>query len=631
MLLRLKNSPYQYQLPLPNKVAASRDNLWRILDTDDTLAARDAVNDLLFRLWTRPWNKSEDNAIGDPTICLLALAMMKQDGSFNSPAQTTPFIAKLVYCLRLIFLIAIHAKSKTSKDAGAGACDLYSCWFTEKVDSTFNTLYTLQHQASALAYSETTMPRIVWTDRTTYRSMRYRGSPVTFDGLQKVFSKMEEDAVTIWERDVLMDLPLQINYTQLFDDLSNTTVGYSFLSDARNSCFSDRDLLANAIIEHPVLSKRFLTDSCDGRGTPVWNIMALQAWLFNYSKFHGAQLASVEMKAGSPGRGTELCCLEYCNTRTRSQRGLYVMGNHVAVVCQYHKSGAITGKDKVIPHSLDAITSDLVIQDLAIARPFAELAAYICYPLDKDVQGHFNSYLFVNNKNLFNTTQMTNILKAYTLPVYDVGLGVNDWRHISAAFRRKICPGLEEIVEDDDSQETVQALQSGHTRRTENRIYGISTEALAGSADEVLPMFLDASTDWQVACKVVPGGHLMPYKKARMQFFQQLALNKTIKSNYSTPISTIEQAMDCVITSLDSCLEAQSEKFLSKLEPKLEKMMEKMIQRLAVSQGKIVSLDIYQLYIYFLLLAVVPSSSEPQREQNKVEPQHSDSSNVIGN
>ena len=152
--------------------------------------------------------------------------MLKPDGSFRSPVQTTPYIAKLIYCLRLVFLIAIHTKNK-----GTQSCDLYSPWFTEKVDSTFNTLYTLQHHASALAYSETLMPRIVWTDRTTYRTMRYKGTPISFNGLQSVFSKMEEDAIKCWENDVLMQLPLQVKYDQLFDDLSNTTVDYSFFSD----------------------------------------------------------------------------------------------------------------------------------------------------------------------------------------------------------------------------------------------------------------------------------------------------------------------------------------------------------------------------------------------------------------
>ena len=195
MLLRMKDAQYQYELTLPKKVTTSRDHLWTTLDTNNAPAIRDAVNDLLFRLWTQNWKKSDQNTIGDPTICLLALAMLKPDGSFNTPTQTTPFIAKIVYCQPLVFLSAIH--SQNLRNPGIQACDLYSKWFTEKVDSTFNTLFTLQHKASALAYSETSMPRIIWTDRRTYGAMWYHGSPITFQGLQKVFSDLEKDAINM--------------------------------------------------------------------------------------------------------------------------------------------------------------------------------------------------------------------------------------------------------------------------------------------------------------------------------------------------------------------------------------------------------------------------------------------------
>jgi hypothetical protein len=125
MLLRIKDA--QYKLPLPPKVATSRDNLWTTLGTDDDSAIKCATNDLLFRLWTQKWKKSEENTIGDPTIgdptiCLVALAMLKPDGSFRSPSLTTPFIAKLVYCLRLIFLIAIVKSNCLYRNLDATDC-----------------------------------------------------------------------------------------------------------------------------------------------------------------------------------------------------------------------------------------------------------------------------------------------------------------------------------------------------------------------------------------------------------------------------------------------------------------------------------------------------------------------------
>jgi len=570
LLLREKKT---YKLPLPAKILASVDRLQMRLEQDDMPGIVMACNDTLYRVWSRVWEKSKDNSLGDPTICLIALAMLKPDGSFAPPERVTPYIAKLEYCMRLIFLIAIHLASGHDKSKMNKHCDMYQPWFIEKVESTFNSIRSLQHRATALVKSATSMPRVVWIDRKTHRTMRYHGHTVEFNKLQNVFQKMEQDVIHLWEKEILLGLPLHVTYTSIYDDLANIDVGYSFLSDVRNTMFHDRDRLANAILAHPVLSKTFLTGLKDENGKPIWNVVALQKWLFNYSRFVGIQLANVEMKAGSPGRGTEICCLEYRNTRTRSQRGLYMMGNHLAVVCQYHKSGSISGNDKVIPHALDAVTSDLVIQDLAIARPFAELAAFICYPQDKDIQGRYNSYLFVNNRELFTTTQLTTIMRTYTLPVFDFGMGVNDWRHISAAFRRKLCPGLEDLIEE-DTQDTVQALQSGHTRRTENRIYGISPDALAGPAEDVLPLFLDASTDWQVTCKMVPGGHLLPYHQARMQHYQQLAASKTIKANYATQVETVEQVIGKHLASFDAQFNQKIEQMSSRLESKFEEMMD---------------------------------------------------------
>lgn len=327
--------------------------------------------------------------------------------------------------------------------------------------------------------------------------------------------------------------------------------------------------MANAILAHSDLSKRFLTGQRDNLGQPIWNVVELQKWLYSYSLLHGALITSADIKGGAPSRGTEIECIEYINTQTRL-RGLYMMGNHLAILCQYHKSASITGKDKIIPHSLDAVTSDLIIQDLAIARPFAEIAAYICYPHDFDIQHRYHSYLFLNNKELFDTPHLTRLLKSYTIPVFTIGFGVADWRHISAAFCRKICPAMEIIVEDDDSQESVHALQSGHSRHTENHLYGLSPEALAGASEDVLPLFLDASTDWQVACKVVPGGHLLAYSNAKASNFAELALSKKIKANYTTPVRTMEEIIDRLTMVLDARLEKETNNIIKHLENKLE-------------------------------------------------------------
>jgi hypothetical protein len=73
----------------------------------------------------------------------------------------------------------------------------------------------------------------------------------------------------------------------------------------------------------------------------------------------------------------------------------------------YHKSGGLTGHDKLIPHALDGLTSDLVIQDLVLARPFACLAAKMCFPDQPQVHQLYQDRLFVNNGKEFQTSDLT--------------------------------------------------------------------------------------------------------------------------------------------------------------------------------------------------------------------------------
>ena len=162
------------------------------------------------------------------------------------------------------------------------------------------------------------LPNVVWLDRTHYQEMRFKGHPIEFDKFTTLFSNLENHAITLWEKDVLMNLRLRVDYDQITDDMGNSAVGYSLFSDRRNKCFfKDRDILVKAILADPVLHKRFLTGNLDSQGQPIWNVIELQKWLFSYSQFHGAQITSADIKGGAPSRGTEMECIQYMNIATR--------------------------------------------------------------------------------------------------------------------------------------------------------------------------------------------------------------------------------------------------------------------------------------------------------------------------
>jgi hypothetical protein len=76
-------------------------------------------------------------------------------------------------------------------------------------------------------------------------------------------------------------------------------------------------------------------------------------------------------------------------------------------------------------------------------------------------------------------------------------------------------------VEDvsDDVAHAVQALQGGHSRGTDQNLYGRSPDAVLRISEDIIFLFLEASVEWQKIVKVVPGGLRLPYLEAcRSQF-----------------------------------------------------------------------------------------------------------------
>lgn len=502
-------APQSYTIPLPEEVQLILEELHTALSNNHRTQTylKLCIHNLLMAIWKRQWHPTTDNMTPCPTNRLLILLSLQQDGGHTDPQNMTGYIAKLKYSMRLAFLAEIKQIAKQQYGGHDHlACDEIQAWFTEKHYSPFNTICTLQHMATSITMGTMSMPSIWWKDRKTFRRMLYRGDDIEFSKIQEMFIAMEKETIDLWENKILMGLThLRIPYTEaIHEDLSNTTTGYCFLNDSRNTAFVEaRTIFFKAIWSNKALKAQFvrILDT----GDVQWNILALREWLSNYAQFSKLLLLRCEMLGGGPGRGTELTNMSYRSTQTRRRRNLSVLDNHLAIIRTYHKLGALSGKDKLIPHSLDAVTSDLMIQDLALVRPFAEWVAMKCFD-NVEVQQLYQYKLFVNIDKLFTTNDMSNAMKQYTINHIGTALTINPWRHIAIAFRRKLCIKATKFFDEEtETNDTVAVLQLGHSRQVENMRYGVTSDTLDGSSEDVLPLYLDASTHWQVECKVVPG------------------------------------------------------------------------------------------------------------------------------
>ncbi|KIK25617.1 hypothetical protein PISMIDRAFT_22752 [Pisolithus microcarpus 441] len=474
MLVRVQHED-RYSLPLPDtliaKLAALRQGL------HDGVNVSCSIHEVLTEVWMSKWIKTFDNPLPCPTERMLALFTLDRDGKHKEPNSVTWHLAKLEYCIRLVSLkeLKLQAASKFNQDDEL-ACDAVQPYFTEHTNTPFGRIRALQHCASALAFQTMSLPCIWWINNKQWTELLYKGHRINLNGLQTMFAASATAVTDLWEKKVLRGIKIHVSYQTLAEDLGNRDVGYSFLTDRRNTCFADRDLLGN----------KFLTDlSVSGQfgvwrdGRMIWDKGTLMQWLDDYADFQGQLLLR-------------------CETLS------VILGRHVALLHCYHKSAAMTGHEKLIPHALDALTGDLLVQSLALARPFAELAI------------HF----------------------------------------------------AEELMEMDEN-DTVDALQAGHSRATENRIYGLSPEALPGAAEDIIPLFLQASVRWQLIMHTIPGGLELGYTYTNPAQFQELARSGQLGLDAQQEVTGSRENNGSVDRIADQVVAKLEEKFIGNLEARL--------------------------------------------------------------
>lgn len=301
----------EYSIPLPKNLVNAVTELEDALT--GTIGVEEKIHAVLTKVWMAKWAKQEGNPIPCPTERFMALSTLEADGGHKQPVYVTNPLARLEYCIRFVCLkeLKILSASLYGGDDEA-ACDALQTWFTEKTNSPFSRIRSLQHRASAIAYKTMSLPRVWWLDRRTWHEMLYKGDKIHINDLRQMFASTEEQMVELWEKKVLVGLNIRVTYQDIADDNTNHDVGYSFLSDRRNACFADRDRFLKALTGEKELFSRFAVVR---NGHLIWNMGTLMGWLRDYAEFQKLVLIRCEMLSGAPGRGTELTAMTYRNTK----------------------------------------------------------------------------------------------------------------------------------------------------------------------------------------------------------------------------------------------------------------------------------------------------------------------------
>jgi len=459
------------------------------------------VIEILMSVWTRTWDPyhGNNNNIWDPTMCFVALAAIKADHSWAQAVDITPILARLVYGMRTIFLLSLHL-GDVDTAVVRERHDKLEKWHYEGNDSTFHSLCSLQHLASDVAFQTPSFPAFTWYGNNDTEFI-WHGSLITLhmfrsfgqELMQSVYERFEKVTFGMWR---------QIQ-GYVADDLSNSTPGYGFVSDRRNEKYYNKRHLLDLIMDKPHLRDEFVIALAPD-GVPLLNLSRLRSWLVDYSTFLLHFMAALTVGAGSPSRGTEITCMQIRNTASRT-RGLYMIGRRMAIVAQYSKTSATKGHDTLIPHILDAFCQEIAKVIVFQTHPFAEKISMILFPDRQDLLTLWRTNLFVNFDSLFTTEDLSGVFRLASLKTMDISIGVRDYRQMSVCVRRTHCPKLNELTASLDDEDPA-SVQAGHTRATEERLYGVSVGYLGKLPENMVEPFAKASGEWQRFMHMPEGG-----------------------------------------------------------------------------------------------------------------------------
>ncbi len=482
---------------------------------------------IFLELWHRTWEVTKGNSFSDPTACFLALYCLQEDGAYKVPGSVSHILVRLLRAIRLVTLREIHRRHDLN--AELDRCELAKelhCWVKGKANTTYSYLYSINQYAQALARSSQSLPRIWWSDHKGYTQMLYCGQPVSLDHLRGMIYHVQTRAAKLWS-DVLYGLDIHITYPQLLsDNLTETAPKYSFLDDPRNTAFAEATPLLEKFMQNKEISKNFVLN--DGS----FNATGARQWLTCLAKLEALLITGIHMSSGGPARGTELTSMQMRNTSLRT-RNTFALGPYLSIVRQYTKNSSMTSHDSLIPNAVDSFFADLLIQVHALARPLASFLAPKAVKELPESPQQYNDTLFMGFGKPFESRDLTAELLKLSESFLDWEMGIAAYRHIYIAFHRRHHPRITQQIEMSDD-DTISALQSGHSLATENRIYGLSTSAMSSADEDTLQLFLETSTAWQRTLKVVPGGLGLTYKTSGYLDYEKLATQGTIPPLHPT-------------------------------------------------------------------------------------------------
>lgn len=319
----------------------------------------------------------------------------------------------------------------------------------------------------------------MWQD-VAGESLSFDGHPVIMEDFRNLYRRLLEETTTLLFDKILLGLDIPELFpkgAQIYDNLSDTTPGYSFINDPRNTFAQHRHFLLKAMVNFKVSGDRFVFPGHCNQDGPMWNMSGLLSWEKDVEKCLGCLFLLLHLGYGQPARGTELSILRWVNTPLHLRNFFFTSG-FLNVVFVYNKTQSISEKQRLINRCPPGRVGELFIIWLALVVP--TLVALVKATSSGDHANLIYFHAFASRHGLWDTDDFSSLLESVTgRPISLGGLGqpfsIAPFRHLAIAIMRRhiraMIDQFSHLVED------VLPEQSGHTAKTAAR-YGIDRDTI---------------------------------------------------------------------------------------------------------------------------------------------------------
>ncbi|OWT42309.1 hypothetical protein VFPPC_18572 [Pochonia chlamydosporia 170] len=358
--------------------------------------------------------------------------------------------------------------------------------------SPFDEFFTLRNYGRVAAKSDTPPFLLYWSD--DGQTVHWNGSKTLTMGdfrlLQEYFTTQACDVC----HELMFSFEPYVDLAGIRDDMTNSTAGYSFVTDPANK-------LEGAYLELIERASSRGRDDLIANGRWKWKLVDQYLKLEEqFRTYLGLAIQGNAQRA----RWTELLQL-WCENGEFGQRGVFVYKSFIIHLVRHHKAKRSTNREFVVVRFLSASLTRVVYKYLVYIRRFVDLL-YRERHLGKGKAGGTSQLLFRAETALgskpWQSTRFNEVLKRSTHKLWGHAVNSQVMRQLSIGITKKHVQDIHEPFNRFDdkgpnaNRNVVFPWQSGHRPAESGRTYGVDGAFPTTLQPQLLDLYQWASMKW---------------------------------------------------------------------------------------------------------------------------------------